>query len=263
MTKHIISLGAGVQSSTLALMAAKGEITPMPECAIFADTMSEPKSVYDWLDWLEKQLPFPVHRVSKGDLGEYAVTVRTSKTGTKWTGGWPPVYAISDSGVTSPMMRQCTQDFKIKPIQSFYKKHYKKQNVIQWIGISFDEIHRMKPSRDEYVENRWPLIDLRMKRYDCLNWMERNGYPHPPRSACVFCPYQRDREWLRLKTEEPNEFAKAVMFEQRIQIAKNQINFKGDVFLHRSLQPLDQVNFNPNENQVDMFGNECEGMCGV
>ena len=64
--KHIISLGAGVQSSTMALMAAKGEITPMPDAAIFADTGWEPKYVYDWLDWLETQLPFPVHRVSGG-----------------------------------------------------------------------------------------------------------------------------------------------------------------------------------------------------
>ena len=66
--KHFISLGAGVQSSAMAFMAAHGEITPMPEAAIFADTQAEPQSVYDWLDWLEKQLPFPVYRVTKGDL---------------------------------------------------------------------------------------------------------------------------------------------------------------------------------------------------
>jgi hypothetical protein len=67
--KHIISLGAGVQSSTMALMAAAGEILPMPDCAIFADTHAEPRAVYDWLDWLTKQLPFPVIRVSQGNLG--------------------------------------------------------------------------------------------------------------------------------------------------------------------------------------------------
>jgi hypothetical protein len=39
----VLSLGAGVQSSTMALMAAKGEIIPMPDCAIFADTGAEPK----------------------------------------------------------------------------------------------------------------------------------------------------------------------------------------------------------------------------
>ena len=64
----VLSLGAGVQSSTLALMAAHGEVTPMPDCAIFADTGWEPKAVYDWLDWLEPQLPFQVTRVANGNI---------------------------------------------------------------------------------------------------------------------------------------------------------------------------------------------------
>lgn len=49
---RIISLGAGVQSTTMALMAAHGAITPMPDCAIFADTGWEPIAVYDHLRWL-------------------------------------------------------------------------------------------------------------------------------------------------------------------------------------------------------------------
>lgn len=64
---HILSLGAGVRSSILALMAAAGEISPMPTVAIFADTQAEPASVYRWLDWLEKQLPFPVVRATAGN----------------------------------------------------------------------------------------------------------------------------------------------------------------------------------------------------
>jgi hypothetical protein len=65
---RILSLGAGVQSTTLALMVARGEIEPMLDCAIFADTQSEPASVYKHLDWLETQLPFPVYRVTAGSL---------------------------------------------------------------------------------------------------------------------------------------------------------------------------------------------------
>jgi hypothetical protein len=42
----VLSLGAGVQSTTLALMAAQGEIQPLPDCAIFADTGWEPATVY-------------------------------------------------------------------------------------------------------------------------------------------------------------------------------------------------------------------------
>ena len=60
---RVLSLGAGVQSSTLALMIEKGEV-PMVNCAVFSDTMGEPKAVYEWLEWLKKQLSYPVYTVS-------------------------------------------------------------------------------------------------------------------------------------------------------------------------------------------------------
>ena len=66
-TIRVISLGAGVQSSVMSLMAARGELE-MPDAAIFADTQWEPKEVYDHLNWLEEQLPFPVYRVTHGDI---------------------------------------------------------------------------------------------------------------------------------------------------------------------------------------------------
>ena len=57
---RILSLGAGVQSTTLALMIELGEV-PMVDCAIFADTMGEPKKVYEHLDWLKSKLSYPLH----------------------------------------------------------------------------------------------------------------------------------------------------------------------------------------------------------
>src|SRR5262245_64370339 len=107
---HILSLGAGVQSSTMALMAAHGEITPMPVAAVFADTQDEPQSVYRWLDWLEKQLPFPVHRVSKGRLSDNAVNIYYSSNNEKITAQSIPAFA--DEG-RSIFPRQCTSDFKV------------------------------------------------------------------------------------------------------------------------------------------------------
>lgn len=57
-----LSLGAGVQSTTMALMAAHGELGPMPDCAILPILGWEPKAVYEHLDWLMSAnvLPFPV-----------------------------------------------------------------------------------------------------------------------------------------------------------------------------------------------------------
>jgi hypothetical protein len=52
---RILSLGAGVQSSTLALIIEKGEI-PMVDAGIFADVKGEPQAVYDWLNYLNYKI---------------------------------------------------------------------------------------------------------------------------------------------------------------------------------------------------------------
>ena len=269
---HIISLGAGVQSSTMALMAAHGEITPMPVAAIFADTKAEPASVYRWLDWLETQLPFQVYRVTQGEgLAKNALRVRQRKDGNgSWVPSGIPHYSVNRDGSTGHGPRQCTRDFKLTPIMRESRRIMKEcgtKRVVQWIGISMDEAHRMKPSRVRYATNRWPLIDAGMKRSDCLRWMEAKGYPKPPRSACVFCPYHSDAEWRRLRDEEPDEFAKAVQFERDYQAAKIQtVSKKGFVpYLHSSRVNLDQVDFSTDveRGQGLLWGNECEGMCGV
>ena len=274
---HIISLGAGVQSSTMALMAAKGELpnSDKVKAAIFADTQAEPKSVYTWLDWLEKQLPFPVIRVTAGSLEEQACKVRISKkTGHRYTRHNIPVYSRADDGSQGIKSRACTFDFKIKPIQSAIKKiagikrGQKYVGVVQWIGISLDEVRRMKPSRDAWAKNIWPLIDARMTRHDCIAWMEKNGYPKPPRSACVFCPFHSDTEWRRLKEEEPEEFIRAVQFERNYQAVIETVDRINTIpHLHQSCIPLDKIDFSTDiergQGELNLFNNECEGMCGV
>jgi len=268
---NIISLGAGVQSSTMALMAAHGEITPMPDCAIFADVGDEPDSVYEWLDWLETRLPFPVRRVQKGVLSDDALTMRVNQTtGSPYTKLMIPHFTKDDRGIVGMSHRQCTTDYKIDPIIkelrsiANIKRGEKETQVIQWIGISKDEAQRMKPARNEWIENRWPLIERDMTRLHCIEWMAEKGYPEPPRSACVFCPYKSDEEWVRLKNTDPQGWIKAIRFEKDAQeLQKQQSATRAAPYLHRSAVPLEEVDFRMQENQINMFNNECEGMCGV
>lgn len=268
---HVISLGAGVQSSTMALMAAHGEILPMPSAAIFADTQAEPESVYRWLDWLEKKLPFPVVRVTKGNLTEMALTIRTKRDGSgkRWAKSVIPAFVKNPDGSRGIIQRQCTYDYKVLPLTRTALKMMKaagSKSVSQWIGLSLEEVHRMKPSRDARIVNRWPLIDARMKRYHCLQWMESHGYPKPPRSACVYCPYHSDDEWRRLRDEEPDAFAAAVQFDKDYRRVKQETgNINGLPYLHDSLVPLDEVDLSTDveRGQRTFWGNECEGMCGV
>lgn len=274
-----ISLGAGVQSSTMALMAAKGELpgSDRIQGCIFADTQDEPQSVYDWLDWLEKQLPWPVHRVTAGRLSDMALTMRVTKDGRRYSRSDIPVFTLnSDGSIGKVMNRSCTVDFKIRPILkklrqlAKVKRGQKAPVVVQWIGISLDEQQRMKHSRDPWAVCQWPLIEKRIERRHCFLWMERHGYPEPPRSSCVFCPYHRDSEWRRLQVDEPEAFEAAVAFEKSLQEAKGMSeNFHSKPFLHKSCKPLETIDFRSDVERgqnllpLDDWQDECDGMCGV
>jgi hypothetical protein len=270
---RVLSLGAGVQSTTMALMAAHGEFEHMPDCAIFADTQSEPKAVYDHLNWLmsDNVLPFPVHIVTRGNLGDQVLANVAGKqaTGKRDT---IPAFTTGKDGGAAPLARHCTNDFKIAPIEKKVRelagipkghRHKGLPIVEQWIGISTDEAARMKPNPKRWAENRWPLIEKRMSRNDCLRWMERNGYPTPPKSACTFCPYHSNAMWRHMKHSDLVSWQEAVDFDAGIRSG-----FEGgnnEVFLHRSLKPLDEVDLTTveDEGQINMFNDECEGMCGV
>lgn len=266
---RVLSLGAGVQSSTLALMMATGEAEPV-QCAVFADTGDEPRAVYAWLDWLEKQLPFPVYRVTAGQLSAESTKLRTSRrSGNTYLAPGLPVFVVGADGKKGMFPRQCTREHKIDPINRLLRKLAKVPRgpsgvyVEVCIGISLDEVIRMKPSKHLWARHIWPLVDARMTRADCLRWMATHGYPQPPRSACIFCPYHSDREWIRLREESPEEFEAAVAFEKNLQTAFSEATaISGTPYLHASRRPLAEVTFDAGA-QPDLFGNECEGMCGV
>jgi hypothetical protein len=331
---NVISLGAGVQSSTMGLMAGHGEITPMPDGAIFADTKGEPASVYTWLKWLKTQLPYPVYTVSAGSLAKANLKMKGSRFSPTI-----PFFTQGKNGKQGKNGRGCTRDFKLKPLLSkqreliaaelpaWRKRHkedlqaltalkrwfadrkakeisddladpiYKDDRyalkittdemppanlldesaaawkscqsdplIISWIGISLDEVSRMKDSREPWILHRHPLIEKRMTRQDCLQWMSAHGYPQPPRSACVYCPFHNDAEWRRLRDEEPKEFARAARFEKQLQKTKAQSsNFRTQPFLHRSLVQLSRVDLRSEGEmgQLNFFENDCSGMCGV
>lgn len=264
---RIISLGAGVQSTTMALLAAHGIIGPMPDCAIFADTGWEPKAVYEHLKWLMSGvLPFPVHVVSAGNIRDHIVRGENT-TGQRFaTVPW----FTGDGGMGR---RQCTREFKIDPLARKQREllgcrprqRIPAGSVEVWIGISTDEAIRMKPSRDAWQVNRWPLIEQGMSRRDCTSWLLGMDYPLPPKSSCIGCPYHSDAQWREIR-ERPEEWADAVAIDRLIrQDGTTMRGMRAHQYMHRSLKPLDEVDLRTHEErgQPDLFNNECEGLCGV
>ena len=168
------------------------------------------------------------------------------------------------------LRRQCTREYKITPINKKVREllGYKprtrmKHKVRAMLGISTDEMQRMKDSWTKWVTNSFPLIDLGISRKDCYGIMEQAGLPKPKKSACVYCPYHDDQYWQWMKDEQPIEFARAVDFDNAIR-NKTMKGSASPAFVHRSCVPLADAIFDPNDPlQIDFFNNECEGMCGV
>lgn len=276
----ILSLGAGVQSSCIALMSAAGEL-PMMDAAIFADTQNEPPAVMRYLEMLEARLPFPVYRVTAGNLAEdFLAAVR----GERKRCGPPPFYVrrpdvealakgreIDTRG--GMLWRKCTKEYKITPIQRKVREMLKEsgaKTALQYIGISLDEAHRMKTSGVKYITNVYPLIDLRMSRWDCLRWVANAGLPEPPKSACWHCPYRSNAQWRKMKLTDPASWKAAVDFDnaaRAVRIQKiNGAGITGEVFIWRGMKPLQDADLSNDvdngQGEID-FGNECEGMCGL
>lgn len=259
--KQILSLGMGVQSSVIALMSAHGEL-PKLDLAIFSDPGWEGSATMKWAAWLTgycAENGIRVVTVKKDGPGIRADALQAKRFATM------PFYSMMD-GKPGMVMRQCTMEYKIQPVQKEIRRflgveprHKVREQVNLWMGISLDEVQRMKESRLAWITHSWPLIDRRMDRGDCLRWLDANGLPRPPKSACIGCPFKSDASWMAMKRDNPIEFADAVDFDAKIRKARK--NMRSDMFLHRSCKPLSEVNFG--EDQIDAFINECEGACGV
>ena len=244
-----ISLGAGVQSTTVALMAAAGDVEA--DFAVFADTGWEPRAVYAHLEAVRSMLPFDVHVVRQTSLRDVV-----------GNGGYVPVPYFTEGGGAG--VRQCTYQFKIRPILSFVKAHLGIDRpwragdgyVVQILGLSVDEVHRMRPARQSYVRNVYPLVDAGMTRVDCMAWLRRRGHPIPGKSSCLGCPYHGDAYWRALRDTNPAEWLETVNVERAMR------QHQPHSYFHRSLVPLDEVDLG-DDGQGDLFGEECEGVCGT
>jgi hypothetical protein len=280
MTKPIrfLSLGAGVQSTTLLYMMLAGEVEPVDH-VIFADTGWEPKAVYEHLAKLKvliNDAGIPFHMVERGNIRKDSLT--PDATGRCFV--TIPLHQISKEGKKGMVRRHCTGLYKIEPLLKKQRElvglkkgqRHKDQLGTTVIGISYDETQRMRDAAFSWLRNEYPLVDLKMTRQDCIKWCDDHGYGRPPRSACIGCPFKNDEQWRYLRDEMPDEWADAVDFDHRMrELLTADSRFTATPYLHRQMKPLDLVDLRTikEKGQADLFdgdepfNQECEGMCGL
>jgi|TARA_Y100000034_G_scaffold96945_1_gene118248 hypothetical protein len=259
----IISLGLGVQSTAMYLMSSLGQID-RADHAIFADPGGEHPDTYKNLDtlknWSLKNDGISTHTSNDKNLLKDLIKGEKS-TGQRFAG--IPAFSPFNRGM---VRRQCTAEYKIKPVMKKIrelhglKKYQRNKPTEMWLGISLDEIQRMKESLIHNIKYVYPLIEKRFTRKDCINFYKQINFPVPPKSTCVFCPYHGNRDWKRLKQESKNEWDIAVKVDKAIR--KNLIDrgLDGELFLHRSMKPLEEAYLQ--EDQEELFMCE-EGYCGI
>lgn len=252
---RILSLGAGRQSTTLALLAARGELEPL-DGAIFSDTGWEPSAVYAHLERLRVEVlepaGIPLHIVSNGNIRRDALDPEHRFASM-------PLYVRNADGSEGMGRRQCTKEYKLVPImrriRTLLGAPDREDGVPgrvtggrwaeQWIGFSVDERGRALDARHtRYAIPRYPLLERGLSVDDCQAINAAAGFAGIAKSACIGCPYHGNAQWRRMRDEDPESWADAVDFDAAIRKGSARANalghqLRGENYLHRSRVPLD------------------------
>lgn len=277
--KRIIALGLGVQSTALYFMSCMG-ILPLADHAVFADTGRESVFTYEYLeyllDWQKENNGIPITVLRDKNLFD---DLRHTSAAKRFDS--IPAFTKNEDGTTGMLHRQCTYEYKIKVVDDFIRdviyrlpKGARRPLTAIWHGITTDEIERMSTPGQAWKLNTYPFLGSYtnhkgqchtmdwakpMSRQELVRWYVLSGLPMPPKSSCVFCPYQSDASWAYKKKFVTEDFNAAVQVDEAIRNSASK-GITSPVFLHRSCRPLSEVAFNTRDDQDTV---ECSGSCHV
>lgn len=249
---RVLSLGAGVQSTTLYLMAEEGLIEPF-DLAIFADTGWEREATYKVIEDLKAKYKTPIITVKEGDVKNDILNVLDNGFKNKNELFIKmPMYAYNGNDKIM-LKRQCTAAYKIKPINKELRKllglkpyqRYTGEMIEHCIGISIDESQRMNKYQGNSIETvSFPLVDLKLNRNDCVEYLKQRNYIIS-KSACIGCPFHCNKEWRDLND---GEFKEACKFDNEVREGFLKLK-NNELYIHNSLKPLSEVDLRTPEEK--------------
>lgn len=228
----IFSFGGGVQSAAVLILQARGLVNY--DEFIFANVGddSENPETLEYVNSISK-LYAAAHGIKLTEIGSPRKDGKTLYQQVMSAKRSTEMVVFLANG--APGNRRCTNVFKINNIA----RHMKRQGVkdyVRGVGISTDEWYRIRT--DPFV--KYPLIERRMSRKDCIKLIQEEGLPTPPKSSCWFCPYHRLTVWKEMRQEKPELFWKAVDMERTLTERRVMLG-KDAVYFTRFGRPLDQV----------------------
>lgn len=260
----VFSYGGGVQSNAALMLVAQNKL--QYDHFIFANVGDECENRATLQYVRNVAMPFAEHHGI--DLIEIKKRLRDGTNETLMSRienseSSIPIPVRMSNG--APGNRSCTANFKSGVIYKWLRDHGvdKINKAVVGIGFSADELWRAEKLRP-YVPSKkihpintieTPLIDLNLRRQDCLNIIRDAGLPQPEKSACWFCPFHRISEWQRLRREHPDLFEKACKLEAMLNERRRKLG-KNNVWLTGFNRPLSEAI--PLESGFLELNDECD-----
>lgn len=258
----ILSFGAGMQSTALALMACenvdaerKGRKRPYPlvpvyDLVIFCDLGFEPPWVMEQAEFVHRacdvagiryeMLDTPLYKDFLTNFGER----RTVSI---------PWWTLRDDGHKSKMPRNCTIDYKVEAIAKFVRRDvlgYKKFQRLRdedkkahemHMGFGAEEQRRCKPSPNSLFVNRFPLAEMGLTREDNYAYIRDVWGLKTRASACCFCPFHCNYFYKYLKEHEPLTYERLVQVDNLLEEKIQKPPMDSDLFITRNRKRIDEL----------------------
>lgn len=276
----VLNYSGGTQSSAILWMVLRGDI-PRPDSFLVlnADPGMENSKTYEYNKEMFKHC---------NDAGIEALTVPgpnlysdlvTLKKSNKNRLDNPPYWVDKGEGKKGRLVQKCTYTYKIAPMDRFIRIFLEErfgisrktkrlgENIVQkWIGFTFDEVHRIKPSKQKYIEFSYPLIDLEMNREDVDAYFKKNGLVKPPRSVCNACFANGLETFKEMYLNRPEDWKQAVKVDKNVRDL-TQIGVDLPTYVSNTLIPLDtlaEMDFDLSQEREDADDYSCDsGYCFV
>lgn len=192
--KYIVSLSGG-KDSTAMLLRLFEEKRPV-DMILFCDTDLEFPQMYDHIDKLERYIGKPITRLkAKYPFELYFYEYHPKRKN-------PILEQYNGMSWPGPHNRWCTGIMKTRIVDAYLKEFREEYDLVEYVGIAFDESERMH-------DKEYPLVEWKMTEKDCLAYCYERGfdwgglYEIFNRVSCWCCPLQPLEELRKLRRNFP------------------------------------------------------------
>jgi len=192
--KKYLSHGMGVNSTALMLLL-KDEGTEFE--SVFVNHGGDYPETYEYITYLRKR-GFKITEISPNVEGRYGSLYD---------------FCFDKQIIPFRRFRWCSEKFKVIPFLNYIETP-----CICYLGFDTGEKKRAirrkpKHKKEKDIIYKYPLIDAKMNREDCINLIKAKNLKIPSKSGCFFCPFMKRSEIRAMFLNHHDLYEKAKLLE--------------------------------------------------